>query len=459
MASHIINNQSSTSLPFLRYRLILAAVISFAASILIIGCNDSNQAPKVQIHHDEIIIDKSLIRTNNPERYQPSFNLEGALIPVDIMKISSPYHANSPEYLVREGDKVKKNQVIARMQSMMSAKDIEKANFEFLDIEVNNNKNNKSDEQGASDISSISSNNKVSNDTPSNKNDPKQAASENTNNPSHSSNLRDTFESTESAIQNTVDVIKHKTESSTLTKQLNRITDQEQPTLTKNTEEKAIADNTLLPVTLTFKSPLEGEVTHLEMIESKIDDNITSSIPANEPFMRVADTRHLQLVGKLPLSAEPQLSVGQTVNFTIYDVNREFTGQISHITPYPKQEHLMVRAPVIPDTKNESLLKAGMRATMTIEYGQVQLGVRMPRSAIFEADLSELNGKHTRPTSPIHGFVWVILQNQTLAYTPVEVVKYFPESDHFLVHGVNNDSLVCLADLPKDSDGKKISID
>ena len=96
---------------------------------------------------------------------------------------------------------------------------------------------------------------------------------------------------------------------------------------------------------------------------------------------------------------------------------------------------------------------------MNIEYGQIELGVRLPRNAIHEANLDELTKKRPRPNSPIKGYVWIVEQDQRLAYTPVEVVQYFAESDQFLVSGISNESIVCLADLPKNSDGKKLSID
>lgn len=175
--------------------------------------------------------------------------------------------------------------------------------------------------------------------------------------------------------------------------------------------------------------------------------------------MTISDISRLQLIGKLPLSTLSQLAVGRPVNFTVFDVKTEFTGQISHITPDIEKGYLIVRAPLIIGEENPDALEPGMRASMRIDYGQIELGVRLPKTALHEADLSQLSAKHPRPTKLIKAFVWVIEQDHRLSYTPVEVVQYFADSDKYLVHGINNDSLIALADLPKNADGKLVSVD
>ena len=175
-------------------------------------------------------------------------------------------------------------------------------------------------------------------------------------------------------------------------------------------------------------------------------------------MITVTNPQKLQLVGELPLSTQSQLSVGTPVYFTVYELQKEFTGQISHILADPKSDTLIVRAPLVAGENSKALLKSGMQASMTIEYGQIELGVRLPRSAIHEAELDGLTKKRPRPNSPIQGYVWVVDQTQTLVYTPIEVVQYFADSDQFLVSGISNESLVCLADLPRNSDGKILSV-
>lgn len=229
---------------------------------------------------------------------------------------------------------------------------------------------------------------------------------------------------------------------------------------------------------MVLKSSIDGTVTSLstasktESVQSSADNANTEGKPdsastldetnqgkASSFAITVANTQKLQLVGKLPLSTQSQLSVGKPVYFTVYDLKKEFTGQISHIIPDRQSQTLTVRAPLVAGENSKALLKPGMQASMNIEYGQIELGVRLPRNAIHEANLDELTKKRPRPNSPIKGYVWIVEQDQRLAYTPVEVVQYFAESDQFLVSGISNESIVCLADLPKNSDGKKLSID
>lgn len=371
------------------------------------AASEKSNHTNIKVLADKVIVDSSLIHTSNPERYQPSYNLEGALIPVDIFKIVTPYSANELSVSVKEGDWVKKGQVLAVLNTQI---DTNKARFiqsEFIDALIEGEKN-------------------------------------------INVNTRQTT---------------NKEEPSSLSKR-----------------------GKVQPVTLVFKSPTEGQVTkinpeikaEMETATHQVNPQINSksystesasdsaptaespvfnySIPAETQLMTIADTRHLQLIGKLPLSTESQLSVGRPVNFTVFDVNTEFTGQISHITPDVTAGYVIVRAPLISSDDNEAVLEPGMRAAMTIDYGQTELGVRLPKQAIHDANLEKLTAKHPRPTTPIHGFVWVIKQDQRLSYTPVEVVQYFADSDKYLVHGINNDSLVCLADLPIESNGKLISV-
>ena len=54
--------------------------------------------------------------------------------------------------------------------------------------------------------------------------------------------------------------------------------------------------------------------------------------------------------------------------------------------------------------------------------------------------------------------VWIIGQDQRLTRQPIEVVEYDPTTQQYLIAGVSNDSLICLADLPVDSKGKKVIV-
>lgn len=397
MSSPLIHNANKKSLSSNHY--LKAMIFAMATTLAVVGC-DSNSASNpealVQVFENEVKVDNSLVQTSTPERYQPSYNLEGALIPVNNVDVTTSYPVLSASIEVKEGDKVEQGQVLAKIESEISESKLPFISNKFLEVYVD-----------GVQITGTKSTSSSTSDTPS-----KQ-------------------------------------------------------------EEK------LVPVTLVLKSPISGSITKVSMAnETNEDRSITKGTEdsngntegqearkldseesnSSSPVITVANPQKLQLIGKLPLSTQSQLSVGKPVYFTVHELQKEFTGQISNISPDPKSDTLLVHAPLVAGENSKALLKPGMQASMSIEYGQIELGVRLPRSAIHEANVEELTKKRPRPNSPIKGYVWVVDQAQRLVYTPIEVVQYFADSDQFLVSGISNESIVCLADLPKDSDGKTLSV-
>ena len=397
MSSPLIHNANNKSLSSNHY--LKAMIFAMATTLAVVGC-DSNSASNpealVQVFENEVKVDNSLVQTSTPERYQPSYNLEGALIPVNNVDVTTSYPVLSASVEVKEGDKVEQGQILAKIESEISESKLPFISNKFLEVYV--------------DGVQIS------------------------------------------GTKNT-------------------------PSSTSNAPSKQ--EEKLVPVTLVLKSPISGSITKVSMTNEtnedrsvkkdaedsngktqgqearKLDSDESNS---SSPVITVANPQKLQLIGKLPLSTQSQLSVGKPVYFTVHELQKEFTGQISNISPDPKSDTLLVHAPLVAGENSKALLKPGMQASMSIEYGQIELGVRLPRSAIHEANVEELTKKRPRPNSPIKGYVWVVDQAQKLVYTPIEVVQYFADSDQFLVSGISNESIVCLADLPKDSDGKTLSV-
>ncbi|SJM68851.1 efflux RND transporter periplasmic adaptor subunit [Psychrobacter piechaudii] len=397
MSSPLIHNANNKSLSSNRY--LKAMIFAMATTLAVVGC-DSNSASNpealVQVFENEVKVDNSLVQTSTPERYQPSYNLEGALIPFNNVDVTTSYPVLSASIEVKEGDKVEQGQVLAKIESEISESKLPFISNKFLEVYVDGVQINGT----------------------------KNAPSSTSNAPSKQ-------------------------------------------------EEK------LVPVTLVLKSPISGSITKVSMANETNEDRSVKKDAedsngnnkneearkldseeghSSSPVITVANPQKLQLIGKLPLSTQSQLSVGKPVYFTVHELQKEFTGQISNISPDPKSDTLLVYAPLVAGENSKALLKPGMQASMSIEYGQIELGVRLPRSAIHEANVEELTKKRPRPNSPIKGYVWVVDQAQKLVYTPIEVVQYFADSDQFLVSGISNESIVCLADLPKDSDGKILSV-
>lgn len=202
---------------------------------------------------------------------------------------------------------------------------------------------------------------------------------------------------------------------------------------------------------ITIRAPLDGRVTQLNAIAEQ-------QITAGELLLNLGDDTHLHFIATLPIQAEPQLSIGQNVNFTTASLTDKFTGQVSKLLTSDKPDQLLVYVNVINNEASRGKLKANMTVTGRVDYGQIEVGTIVPKNAIHDADLSMLKKPPYRPIMVLTANVWIIQQDQRLTRQPVEVIEYNPSTDRYLIAGINNDSLICLAPLPLESAGKKVVI-
>ncbi|PNK60739.1 efflux RND transporter periplasmic adaptor subunit [Psychrobacter sp. FDAARGOS_221] len=478
-----------------RSRLLRGLLIGMlSTSLVLTGCGSSaNQVDPESgfvVLDDKVVVDNDLIHTSIPERYQPSYNLEGTLVPALTSDVSMPYDLISGSLMVKEGEQVEKGQVLAKIEAKIAEHELQKVAGEFVEVYVDGVQI-----QGASQSNNdqASDNQAGSNQAADDASQDAQSTGSATQNPGSqkpTASAKQPAPAT-SATDKSADTIKSANNSSDSTQ-----SQQSQRMVTAN---------------LVIKSPITGEITQIDnanQLSSAVNTNTASKQSASSekasntsakapnaqetadqdtdakdtapdsdsastatsntdkqnqvsyPVIHIDSNHELQLTGELPITTQSQLSVGRPVSFTVYDLHTEFSGQVSHIIPDTTTNTLTVRASLIPGEDNDSeRLKPGMGASMRIEYGQIELGVRLPREAIHEANLVELSAKHPRPTSPLKGYVWIVEQDQSLSYNPVQVVQYFEDSDKFLVSGINNDSLVCLADLPKTAAGKTLTVE
>ncbi|MBF0659667.1 HlyD family efflux transporter periplasmic adaptor subunit [Psychrobacter sp. NG25] len=181
-------------------------------------------------------------------------------------------------------------------------------------------------------------------------------------------------------------------------------------------------------------------------------------LEARMPLLKFSDETKLHFTAMLPIQAEPQLSVGQTVNFTAENILEKFTGQISKLTATSQPKRLMVNVDVIDNEVSRKQLLPNMKVTGRVNYGQIDVGTIVPKRALHDVDLTELQAPPYKPLTPLTANVWIIGQDQHLKRYPIEVVEYNPSTEQYLIAGISNDSLICLADLPLDSDGKKVNV-
>jgi len=181
-------------------------------------------------------------------------------------------------------------------------------------------------------------------------------------------------------------------------------------------------------------------------------------LAARASLLQISDETKLHFMATLPIQAKPQLSVGQTVNFTAEGISDKFTGQVSKLVSTSQPKKLLVYVNVIDNEVSRDKLLPNMKVTGRVNYGQIDVGTIVPKRALHDVDLTELQTPPYMPLQPLTANVWIIGQDQRLTRQPIEVVEYDPTTQQYLIAGVSNDSLICLADLPIDSKGKKVIV-
>ena len=494
-----------------------ASVWLFACTILLSACDSQHTETYVvsDASPDLVLINKNHVITSNPERYQPSYNLDGHLMPSDYHSVLSPYRGYDLKVLVKKGDWVEKGQPMMTMQARLPIAEAQYRYYDNIGIEIVSSHHSASTTTSKSLVPSY----------------PKDAQSEN--NESVVSNIENEVEDVADAVSEISEDIlvesglanddspnaqadsdaKHPQNLSDDDNLRSKKDENDNKDKANDTNENKLSDDNthyeLRPdaprsipsdalvndgmndghaepnrhnddssidslktnrpqsvlTTLTFYAPHDGQVFYLADGLARQGGNV----PKDARLAMIGDPSTVQLVGKLPISAEKNLSIGQAVTFTIRSLADpidssagKFGGQISKITtdkdPSTGHPWVWIEAPILA-RENSEALSVGMPARLSIDYGQINLGVRLPKDAIFQTDLSSLDNQHTRPVSPIEGFVWVIGYDRRLHYTPVQVVEYFPKTDRYLVAGINNDSLVVELNLPINSDGRQVKVD
>jgi len=186
--------------------------------------------------------------------------------------------------------------------------------------------------------------------------------------------------------------------------------------------------------------------------------DVGQQLAARESLLQISDETKLHFMATLPIQAKPQLSVGQTVNFTAEGISDKFTGQVSKLVSTSQPKKLLVYVNVIDNEVSRDKLLPNMKVTGRVNYGQIDVGTIVPKRALHDVDLTELQTPPYMPLQPLTANVWIIGQDQRLTRQPIEVVEYDPTTQQYLIAGVSNDSLICLADLPVDSKGKKVIV-
>ena len=202
---------------------------------------------------------------------------------------------------------------------------------------------------------------------------------------------------------------------------------------------------------ITLRARFSGRVENLSVQSGQ-------KIEAQTVLLKLSDETELHFISTLPLEAESQISVGQTVNFTAEDRVDKFTGQVSKVQAVKQPMQLLVYVNVINNEVSRNQLAPDMQVTGRVDYGQIEVGTIVPKIALHNVDLTQIQVPPYKPLRSLTANIWIIGQDQRLTRQPIEVIEYDPLTKQYLIAGISSDSLICLANLPIESKGKKVVV-
>ena len=362
------------------------------------------------ITSDSVTMTPEHILSIKPSRYQPSLGLQGNIEPIKQTTFVAVHPIRIEETLVSEGQWVEKGTpllVFRRTGTASKAEDLKKP------------------EQGNSE----------SGDT-------------NQNTPEDTQNFD--AKSAQAAPDADTAVVRKTDSENDKTLEANSVIDTDSNITNQNADVNTAKQDTQYN-SITIHASFSGRVENLSA-------DAGQQLAARASLLQISDETKLHFMATLPIQAKPQLSVGQTVNFTAEGISDKFTGQVSKLVSTSQPKKLLVYVNVIDNEVSRDKLLPNMKVTGRVNYGQIDVGTIVPKRALHDVDLTELQTPPYMPLQPLTANVWIIGQDQRLTRQPIEVVEYDPTTQQYLIAGVSNDSLICLADLPVDSKGKKVIV-
>ena len=236
---------------------------------------------------------------------------------------------------------------------------------------------------------------------------------------------------------------------SVLNKKSNVINDNNRAELASNSKGRTTAKQSSDLITL--RARFSGRVENLSVQAGQ-------KIEAQTVLLKLSDETELHFISTLPIEAESQISVGQTVNFTAEDRVDKFTGQVSKVQAVKQPMQLLVYVNVINNEVSRNQLVPDMQVTGRVDYGQIEVGTIVPKIALHNVDLTQIQVPPYKPLRSLTANIWIIGQDQRLTRQPIEVIEYDPLTKQYLIAGISSDSLICLANLPIESKGKKVVV-
>jgi multidrug efflux pump subunit AcrA (membrane-fusion protein) len=368
--------------------------------------SDNNEPVDIPlISADSVTITPDHILSIKPTRYQPSLGLQGRIDPIKQINLVAAQPLTVEQVLVSENQWVKKGTPLltVRRQEVLNkaiGSDDSESNRE---AKLNKTVSNADKDVTFSNISQTPVLNKKSNASIDNKTMPIQPVINDNNSAELASNSKDSTTS-------------------------NKSTD-----------------------LITLRARFSGRVENLSVQAGQ-------KIEAQTALLKLSDQTELHFISTLPIEAESQISVGQTVNFTAEDRVDKFTGQVSKVQAVKQPMQLLVYVNVINNEVSRNQLAPDMQVTGRVDYGQIEVGTIVPKIALHNVDLTQIQVPPYKPLRSLTANIWIIGQDQRLTRQPIEVIEYDPLTKQYLIAGISSDSLICLANLPIESKGKKVVV-
>lgn len=185
--------------------------------------------------------------------------------------------------------------------------------------------------------------------------------------------------------------------------------------------------------------------------------NVGQVVTPNQALMEIIDPNKLEFAANVPSEAQAQLQIGQNVPFTIANQPQQFVGQISRISPQvdAATRQLTIYIAVKPSQHNSGL-RPGMYTTGKLNYGQAQVGVLVPMSAVVLDSVNLDKPKNANTPALDTGRILVVGNDNLIVKQPITVLKRHEDTSQYLISGIAPNTTVIVANLNANDIGKKV---
>lgn len=169
--------------------------------------------------------------------------------------------------------------------------------------------------------------------------------------------------------------------------------------------------------------------------------NVGQTVSPNQTLFEIVDPNQLEIVAQLSASDQPQLAIGQTVDFHIQGSNTQQRSQVSRINPFADPNSRSIQ--FFADVHAPARLSIGAFVEGTLVKESSAFGQIIPLSTIQSPDQSP--------------FVWVIRQQQ-LKKVPIQYVQQDQQQGLAVVTGLLKNEQVSRIAFTEQQQGQPVQL-